>query len=1101
MTTQFVPQDQDQRDRITSSLDETLFVEAGAGTGKTEALVSRIVALITTGRATISGIAAITFTELAAAELRERVRSRLLSRIEDSGSSDTEKGLCQAAIRGFDAASIQTLHSFAGQLLRERPLDIGLPPSFEVVEAIEADLNFQVRWETWLDEVLDTEDSAPALARGLALGLRLDQLKGIADSFHERYDLLERPFPTLGIPDKRAVQGIIDSRSEISSLISLAHNEDDLLAVHARKVVGFSERLESIGSDSDMALATLSRFGRLSFSRGRIADWDDDPETGKNACTALKAVLSDIEELRTNELDAVRASVICELSEKIRELAKGYAAERLHAGRLEFQDLLVLARDLLRDKEEAREYFQRRYTHILIDEFQDTDPIQAEIALLLSAESPATGDGFQDLIPGKLFVVGDPKQSIYMFRGADITVSEDLKKIIPDGQLSLTQNFRSQRPILSWLNPLFESWMKNDAEEIGQVEYRAISARWDSETDGPPMGVRFVGSALPGKATVARHVEAQAVASVVSQIKRELWPVRDGNDGGTRAAKYQDICILLPTRTGLETLEAALSSSNIPYRLESQSMVLGTQDVRDLLNCLRSIDSPGDQVALVAALRSSVFACSDVELFEFVQSDGELDYMVESKGTRPIDQALQLLRRFHDLRMWVDPEELIERFVRETRMVESCFALARPRERWRRLRFVIDRAAAFAAVSNTSLRSYLDWIERQAEEGARMVETPVPEPDEDAVRIMTIHASKGLEFPIVLLAGIGTQARTNLGPVIYDRDVHGADVSLPAPGNGRFKTPGYDDAENKEKAKGQAERTRQMYVAATRAEDHLVVSLFRPEVKGTDSSFAGSIERLVGRDSDSWVELNVDGLGSAVADDGLERKADVPAFADNLGIRDTWLTNRDESIRISSKPSSVGATRLAQLAKEEAEDGDVPYRKGRGGTNIGRAVHSALQSVDLATGDGLDEISQAQAAAEGLPGRWREVAALARTAMDSEVVKQAVSTGRYHREVYVGAPEGSVLIEGFIDLVFETEEGLIVVDYKTDGIETAEEIARSMERYRLQGGTYALGLETATGKSVTKVIFLFLHTGVEFVMDDLPGAMNEVRGAVVGLTA
>ena len=163
-------------------------------------------------------------------------------------------------------------------------------------------------------------------------------------------------------------------------------------------------------------------------------------------------------------------------------------------------------------------------------------------------------------------------------------------------------------------------------------------------------------------------------------------------------------------------------------------------------------------------------------------------------------------------------------------------------------------------------------------------------------------------------------------------------------------------------------------------------------------------------------------------------------------------------------------------------------------------MHSALQSVDLATGDGLDEISRAQAAAEGLPGRWKEVAALARTAMDSEVVKQAVSTGRYHREVYVGAPEGSVLIEGFIDLVFETEEGLIVVDYKTDGIETAEEIARSMERYRLQGGTYALGLETATGKSVAKVIFLFLHTGVEFVMDDLFGSMNDVRSAVVSLT-
>ena len=1097
MDTPFVPHDQEQRDRITANLDETLFVEAGAGTGKTEALVSRIVALITTGRATISSMAAITFTELAAAELRERVRSRLLSRMESPGSPDTEKDLCRAAIRGFDSASIQTLHSFAGQLLRERPLDIGLPPPFEVVESIEADINFQDRWETWLDEALDAGGSAPALARAMALGLRLDQLREIAASFHERYDLLDRPFPVLPAPAREAVQGIIDARDEILSLIPLAHDEDDPLAVHARKIVRFGERLEGIGADTDMALATLSRYGRLSLSRGRVQDWDEDPETGKNGCTALKAVLNDLEKLRTNELDSSRASLICELSESIRQLAKGYAGERLQAGKLEFQDLLVLARNLLRDKEEAREYFQRRYTHILIDEFQDTDPIQAEIAVLLSTPVSGTKDESTDLLPGKLFVVGDPKQSIYMFRGADVSVSEELKKIIPDGQISLTQNFRSQRPIISWLNPLFENWMKDDD---GQVDYRAISARWDSDAKDPPMGVRFVGSALPGPVAGTRYVESQAIASVVRQIKAERWTVRDGNEGSLKEARYQDICILLPTRTGLDVLEAALASSDIPYRLESQSMVLGTQDVRDLLNCLRSIDSPGDQVALVAALRSSVFACSDVELFEFVQAGGDLDYMVPANGTGPVHQALALLKRFHDLRMWTDPEELIERFVRETRMVESCFALTRPRERWRRLRFVIDRAAAFAEVSNTSLRSYLDWIERQAQEGARMVETPVPEPDEDAVRIMTIHASKGLEFPIVLLAGLGSQPRSNLGPVIYDRELQGADVSLPGPGNGRFKTPGYDDSEAKEKAKGQAERTRQMYVAATRAQDHLVVSLFRPE-KGSGNSFAGLLEEKVGRDSDLWVEMQLDELGTSGATATTPDQDNTVDFSDSELLREAWLTQRFEKIQASSKPSSIGATRLAQLAKEEAEDGDVPYRKGRGGTNIGRAVHSALQSVDLSTGDGIDEISQAQAAAEGLPDRWKEVADLAKTAMASDVVKQAVATGRYHREVYVAAPEGPVLVEGFIDLVFETDEGLVVVDYKTDGVETPEEIARSMGRYRLQGGTYALALERATNRSVSKVIFLFLHTGSEVVLEDLPGAMQDVQVAVEGLVA
>ena len=164
-------------------------------------------------------------------------------------------------------------------------------------------------------------------------------------------------------------------------------------------------------------------------------------------------------------------------------------------------------------------------------------------------------------------------------------------------------------------------------------------------------------------------------------------------------------------------------------------------------------------------------------------------------------------------------------------------------------------------------------------------------------------------------------------------------------------------------------------------------------------------------------------------------------------------------------------------------------------------MHSVLQSVDLASGDGLDEISQAQAAAEGLPDHWKDVAALARTAMNSDVVKQAVSTGRYRREVYVGAPEGSVIIEGFIDLVFETEEGLIFFNYKTDGIETAEKISRSMERYKLQGGTYALALEQATGKQVIKVIFLFLNTGSEIEMDNVVDAMKNVRLAVQNLVA
>lgn len=1099
MSTSFVPQDQELRERIISRLDETFFVEAGAGTGKTEILVNRIVALITTGRARISDIAAITFSELAAAELRERVRSRLLAISVLDDFSEREKTRCQVAVQGFDAASIQTLHSFAGQLLRERPLDIGVPPSFEVVEAIEADLSFRERWETWLDEVLASMDSAYVLRMALGLGLSMDQLRSVASSFHDRYDLIGRPFPSPPIPDPKVAEALLDARKTIESLLLLAHREGDPLAVHARKIKEFADRLERMGPNTDMAISAVARLGKLSFTRGKASDWDEDPKGRGNGCKALKALLSNLEALKSDELDRFRTSIICRLLEKVRQLSIDYAKERVKSGKIEFQDLLVIARNLLRDKPIAREHFKNRFTYILIDEFQDTDPLQAEIALLLCSKTVGPKGEIGELTPGKLFVVGDPKQSIYLFRGADVSVSEDLKKMIHDGHISLSQNFRSQQSIISWVNTIFQKWSQEDSEKAGHVKYHPIYPRWNSQPDerSNPTGVRFIGSTVKGRAVAAREAEADAVADVINRIKEEKWLVRKGDDTALQEAKYQDVCLLLPTRTGLEILETALAAGNIPYRVESQSMVLGTQDVKDLLNCLRAIDSPADQIALVAALRSFVFSCSDEDILNFVRSVGELDYMVVPvEETGPVSEALAVLARFHRLRIWTNPEELIERFIRDTRILESCFALARPRERWRRVRFVIDRAAAFASVSNTSLRSYLDWIERQAKDGARMIETPVPEPDEDAVRIMTIHASKGLEFPIVLLVGLGSPDRLHTGPVIYDRKSLTVEASLPALGIGRFSTPGYADARIQEQEKMATERTRQMYVAATRARDHLVVSLFRPEKRGNDSSLAAAFEQKTGKTSDLWEEL----LPRASACKSGVVTVDGPNVTscefDSDNLRQDWLKQRKEVARIAGLPVSIGATDISKLPKEEVVGGDIPYRKGRGGSHIGRAVHSTLQSVDLSTGQGLHEISQAQAAAEGLRDRWAEVAKFARIALDSDVVKAAVASGRYFKEVYVAAPVGSVLLEGFVDLVYESEDGLVVIDYKTDGVETADEIERSMERYRLQGGSYALALGRTAGKSVARVVFLFLHSGQEVVVDNLPGAMDDVQGEI-----
>ena len=343
-------------------------------------------------------------------------------------------------------------------------------------------------------------------------------------------------------------------------------------------------------------------------------------------------------------------------------------------------------------------HFQQRFSHVLIDEFQDTDPIQAEIAFFLAGREGV--DGLRNgtppdwtrmkIVPGKLFMVGDPKQSIYRFRRADIATLERVRSHLGEESLSLVQNFRSQEPVIRWVNALFDRWMADDGSGL-QASYIPLSARWSPPDSTPRLGVHRLGGARDAKAGAVHREGAEAIASLVHEISSIPWSVREDDSSTLREATYEDICVLLRTRTSLRTLEQALDEANIPYRVESQSLVLATQDVRELLSCLRAIDTPADQVALVAALRSSAFACSDVELLEFVENGGNLNYIDPGgAATGPVHDALEALLSYHSHRAWISPDELIERFVRERRMVEACFGRLRPRERWRRLHPGVD---------------------------------------------------------------------------------------------------------------------------------------------------------------------------------------------------------------------------------------------------------------------------------------------------------------------------------------------------------------------------------------------------------------------------
>ena len=520
----------------------------------------------------------------------------------------------------------------------------------------------------------------------------------------------------------------------------------------------------------------------LKQTRGRAGDWEVSPEVGQNAGKYLKDTLKELDETANEEIAQARQSALVPILRALKEFVLAYAEERKRQGKAEFHDLLVWARDLLRDNIEVRDHFRARFSHLLIDEAQDTDPIQAEIAMFLAEDvpEPAAAGGrptdWARITPevGKLFVVGDPKQSIYRFRRADARQMALLRERLGGETVHLVQNFRSQEPIVDWVNCVFASWMAGGND---QAEYVDLIHRWEVATDDPFKPRAWsLGDAMEGNVNEIRQAEAQAIAGVLARIDGK-WQVLDGeatNSSGVeryRPAKLSDICILMPKRTGLRILELALDDADIPYRLEGASLIFATQEIRDLANCLKAIDDPADQVAVVAALRSPAFACNDIELLQFHQSAGVFDYLSDHETSNdPVGEALVELRRYHDARMWTPIADLIDRFIRERMLMEAALDHPRTREQWRRYRFMVERARAFAEAGGNSLRPFLEWVDRQAKENAWVTETPVPEGDEEAVRIMTIHGAKGLEFPVVVLAGLHSDRQLPTDRVLFERE-------------------------------------------------------------------------------------------------------------------------------------------------------------------------------------------------------------------------------------------------------------------------------------------------------------------------------------------
>ncbi len=1059
------PGDQPARDEIATRLDATLFVEAGAGTGKTAALVARVVALVEAG-VPVDAIAAITFTEKAAAELRDRIRAEL-----------DRRGLTDA-LAGLDGAAICTLHAFAQRILTQFPIEAGLPPRLVVRDEISSRVAFETRWRELVDEMLDDPALEQPILLMLAAGVRLDHLRAVSEVLDDNWDLLDRiteptPLPTLD------VAGWLAELDAVCAQAGDCRLDDDKLLARLGELETYGARLRA--AFDDIERVQLLKAPKPSFSAGntgRKGNWPD--------IAALREQIARLGERRDQIVNAVLEGAIRHV---VAALGRGTArtvAERRVAGELEFHDLLVLARALLRDSvhgARARGRLRERYRVLLVDEFQDTDPIQADLAALLA--TPPAGDDNEcpwfdmPVDPGRLFFVGDPKQSIYRFRRADIgTFLAAAEHYADPAPLYLTCNFRTTPDVLGWVNAVFAELIQPTPGS--QPAYRPLDAVRNAAPvarDVVLLGVEP--HADIEKADQLRVREAADVAQAVARAVADAWPVADRDTGEWRPARLGDICVLLPARTSLPFLERALDDAGIAYRAETSSLVYGSREVRELLAALRAIDDPSDSLSLVTALRSSLFGCGDDDLFEYkVEYGGAWDVRydppAEVPAGHPVGDAIRYLRSLHHARFWSAPSELLERLVDERNVVEVAALGGRFRDVARRVRFIVDQARAFADAESGALRDYLAWAQLQGTEGARVVEAVLPETDDDAVRILTVHGAKGLEFPIVICSGATTAAQSRQ---------RGVQVLFPPSGGYEVKmtssvqTQHFELYQPVDEQMGFHEKLRLLYVACTRARDHLVVSVHRKVRNLPDESSKWTHAELL------WNAAQHATFVVFEPSTRVASAASPPVTVPEAISPEAWEAEHALAFERGERRGFVGATTLAARVDETArvdpglaKDGrDLelpPWNKGRYGTAIGRAVHAVLQTIDLATGAGLAETAAAQAAAEGVLGHEKTIVALAQSALASNVVQRAAARP-FWRETYVAVPLDGITLEGYVDLVFRDDDGLVVVDYKTDAVR-GDELEARLGHYRVQASAYALAVAEATGQPVVRCVLCLL---------------------------
>ncbi len=846
--------DQDARRLIRQALDETLVVEAAAGTGKTTELVGRIVRLIETGAAKVSGLVAVTFTEKAAGELKLRLRQAL----EEARAPAGDAGQLERAVARLEEAQVGTIHAFCTELLRERSVEAGVDPEFVTMDEVEAKRLFARAFDHWFAEQLN--DPPPGIRRALRRwpGRRFapgsvraswgpwERIRAAGWSLVEWRDFPARWRP----PDFDRDAALLDVRR---SVLELADRLERSCLDHAdkffRDLAGLRDLAGSLreadeidAADADGVEGQLVAL--LDGQYGRRVSWPSGGSAKNYRRELPRDALREQHKALIASLRAFKAGADAQIAASLQSELQGaievYEGLKRRTGRVDFVDLLLLTRNLLRDDAHARAAFQERFTHILIDEFQDTDPLQAEILLLLASNDTSQADWRSARVhPGKLFLVADPKQSIYRFRRADVGTYLEVKdQLLAQGArcVQLSRSFRAVPNIQRCINATFEPEMTGDRQALAADYVPLTPHRRDAEM--PPSVV-----ALPvprpygayGKVTKAA-IEAslpRAVGAFVAWVVQESgWSVV-GRDGKEEAVQARHVCLLFRRMAGYfagdvgRTYTEALEARGVRHLLVGGRSFHKREEVEVVRTALTAIEWPDDELSVFATLRGPLFAVGDEALLVYRSEYGRLNPLRLPDDTfaadlEPLRLALRILAALHRRRNRRSLASTLSALLEETRAHAALVLRPAGEQALANVLHLVEMARRFERGGGVSFRGFVEYlIELAAGEDAQ--EAPILEEESDGVRLMTVHKAKGLEFPIVVLADPTAGGQTRVTRVV---EVGARRATQALEG---WRPAALDHHQEVELRRQAAEDMRLAYVAATRARDLLVVPVVGSE--------------------------------------------------------------------------------------------------------------------------------------------------------------------------------------------------------------------------------------------------------------------------------